>query len=388
MLIKHLKVEGLLSFGPDGIDLPLNNLNVLIGPNGSGKSNLIEVLTLMKAAPRNLPEPVKEMGGVREWLWKGADSTGKAMIDVVVKNSPGQTMDLRHVLCITEHGNRFEVVDERIENENPHPKKSTPFFFYQFQHGKPVLLDFKKKERTFKRENIRPEESILSQIRDPESYPVLAYLQEKYADIRLFRSWLFGPGAALRREQNTQARNDFLSDGGENLGPVLSRAFLQGKRELIDSLRALYDNIEDLHILVDAGNMQIYVEESGGRQIPATRLSDGTLRYLCLLAILLHPNPPAMIAIEEPELGLHPDILPHVAQLLRKASEQTQLIVTTHSRILIDALGEEPESVIVCEKADGQSHFERLNADQLKDWLDTYSLGQLWSKGEIGGNRW
>ena len=71
MLIQNLKVTGLLSFGPEGIDLPLGNLNVLVGPNGSGKSNFIEVLALLKAAPKNLPEPVKEMGGVHEWLWKG-----------------------------------------------------------------------------------------------------------------------------------------------------------------------------------------------------------------------------------------------------------------------------------------------------------------------------
>ena len=71
MLIRRLKVGGLLSFGPQGIDLPLEQLNVLIGPNGSGKSNLLEVLALLKASPTNLPEPVKEMGGVKEWLWKG-----------------------------------------------------------------------------------------------------------------------------------------------------------------------------------------------------------------------------------------------------------------------------------------------------------------------------
>ena len=72
MLINRLKVQGLLSFGSDGIDLPLEPLNVLIGPNGSGKSNLLEVLALLKAAPRELGEPINRGGGVGEWLWKGA----------------------------------------------------------------------------------------------------------------------------------------------------------------------------------------------------------------------------------------------------------------------------------------------------------------------------
>ena len=111
-------------------------------------------------------------------------------------------------------------------------------------------------------------------------------------------------------------------------------------------------------------------------------------RYLCLLAILLHPDPPPLIAIEEPELGLHPDIIPQVAKLLVAASERTQLVVTTHSDVLVDALTRQPDSVIVCEKVDGESQFRRLDADQLKDWLEKYTLGQLWSMGEIGGNRW
>jgi predicted ATPase len=117
-------------------------------------------------------------------------------------------------------------------------------------------------------------------------------------------------------------------------------------------------------------------------------LSDGTLRYLCLLAILLHPDPPPFVAIEEPELGLHPDVIQHVATLLIDASRRTQLVVTTHSRRLIDELGDLPDSVVVCEKHDGESTFERLDGERMKHWLDRYTLGELWSSGELGGNRW
>ena len=95
-----------------------------------------------------------------------------------------------------------------------------------------------------------------------------------------------------------------------------------------------------------------------------------------------------MVAIEEPELGLHPDVLPHVADLLVDASTRTQLIVTTHSRMIVDALSSHAGSVVVCSKTDGQSQFERLDPDRLSAWLDKYSLGDLWSKGELGGNRW
>lgn len=95
-----------------------------------------------------------------------------------------------------------------------------------------------------------------------------------------------------------------------------------------------------------------------------------------------------MVAIEEPELGLHPDLIPHIADLLREASTRMQLVITTHSRPLVDALAEEPESVVVCEKHHGESVFERLDGRRLGKWLEKYSLGELWSIGELGGNRW
>ena len=133
--------------------------------------------------------------------------------------------------------------------------------------------------------------------------------------------------------------------------------------------------------------MQVFFTE-GDFVIPATRLSDGTLRYLCLLAILCDPEPPPLICIEEPELGLHPDILPKVADLLKAASEQTQIIVTTHSDILVDAMTDCPETVVVCEKHEGKTEMNRLLPADLAVWLEKYRLGQLWIDGQLGGKRW
>ena len=163
MLIHHLKVSGLLSFGPKGIDLPLQPLNVLIGPNGAGKSYLLEVLSLLRASPTKLPEPIKEMGGVREWLWKGPESKRAASIDAVIDYPQGR-MPVRHVLEIGEHGERFEVTDERIENQHKHPNKPDVFFYYRFQSGHPVLNDLSDQHRGLRRESVKPEESILSQV--------------------------------------------------------------------------------------------------------------------------------------------------------------------------------------------------------------------------------
>ncbi|MBI4493299.1 MAG: AAA family ATPase, partial [Chloroflexi bacterium] len=349
MLIRRLKVSGLLSFGPTGIDLPLEPLNVLIGPNGSGKSNLLEVLALLRASPTNLPEPVKEMGGVREWLWKGPQSAPKAIIDAVVEYPRGK-MPVRHVLEIVEHGDRFEVADERIENECPYKGELDVYFYYRFQRGRPTLNDLSQQHRKLRRENVKPEESILSQLRDPEKYPVLHWLQGQYQRIHLYRSWTFGPFASVRRAQRAQGRSDLLMESGENLALVLSNIAAPAKRQFIESLRQLFDGIDDFRVAIQGGNGFLFLEESGGREIPATRLSDGTLRYLSLLATLLHPDPPPLVAIEEPELGLHPDVLPHIAELLVQASQRMQLVVTTHSRMLVDALTDNPSSIVVCGK--------------------------------------
>ena len=107
------------------------------------------------------------------------------------------------------------------------------------------------------------------------------------------------------------------------------------------------------------------------------------------MAALFHPEPPSLICIEEPEIGLHPDALQLVAEALREASERTQLVVTTHSEALVDALSDDPESVVVCEKDfDHSTQFQRLDGDRLAKWLEDYHLGELWRRGEIGGNRW
>jgi predicted ATPase len=135
-------------------------------------------------------------------------------------------------------------------------------------------------------------------------------------------------------------------------------------------------------------HLQIAIEEEGGFSVSAYRLSDGTLRWLALLAILLNPTPAPVTCIDEPELGFHPDIIPTLADLLRDASTRTQLIITTHSQALVECFSDDPESVCVCEKIEGATRIRRLDGERLKVWLTDYSLGQMWASGQIGGNRW
>lgn len=159
------------------------------------------------------------------------------------------------------------------------------------------------------------------------------------------------------------------------------------KKKIVEKLKRIYPGLDDFVVNVEGGTVQLFLHE-GPMSIPATRLSDGTLRYLCLLAILCDPKPPPLICIEEPEIGLHPDLIHVLADLLRDASERTQLVVTKHSDILVVALTETPESILVCEKVDNSTTMRRLNQEELAHWLKDYSLGELCTRGQLGGSRW
>jgi predicted ATPase len=389
MLIHAIKLNNFLSFGDKSESISLNNLNVIIGPNGSGKSNLLESIELLRSAPEQLLKPIREGGGVQDWLWKGAKGIPAASLDIIV-DYPLNSQNLRHVLSFTAVNQRFEIVDEKIENEHPvvdrkHPE---PYFYYHFNSGRPTL-NVSGIRRTLRQEDVDLEKSILSQRRDPDQYPEITYLAQKFGSVRLYREWSFGRYTIPRLPQKADLPNDILEPDGSNLGLVLNRLRREPvvKQRLLKALRALYDGIDDYDVRIEGGTVQVFFQE-GRFIVPATRLSDGTLRYLCLLAILCHPTPPPLVCIEEPELGLHPDVLPTLADLMKEASDRCQLIVTTHSDALVDSMTDQPESVLVAEKTDLGTTMTRLDNEKLKPWLEKYRLGQLWTRGEIGGTRW
>ena len=145
-----------------------------------------------------------------------------------------------------------------------------------------------------------------------------------------------------------------------------------------------------MKVNVGEGLARAYLREAGlVEMLSAIRMSDGTLKFLSLLAALFHPKPPPLMCIEEPEIGLHPDAMQLVAEALVEASQSMQLIVTTHSDALIDSLTDRPDAVLVCERDfENSTQFKRLSREHLSAWLERYSLGELWRKGEIGGGRW
>lgn len=398
--IHKIKITNLLSFGSEGVEIDLEPLNVIIGANASGKSNLMEVLRILKATPSDLAEPFRRGGGIGEWMWKGekqSNSQLEASIETIVDYQMGK-MGLRYGLGFRSISSRLELIYEEIENEKAFKGKNQPFFYYK-NKGQWVIInvleidqDGKHFERKLRHEDIDPQQSILSQKKDKDIYPEITFLGQNFGHIAMFKEWTFGRGAMIREPQPPDLPGDFPTPDMTNLPHVLSD--LQ-KRTIIDEAISKYMAILSERIIkvspkLTGGAIQIFFHEKGLESaIPATRASDGVIRFLTLLTILLHPDPPPLVCIEEPELGLHPDMMPTIAELLIDASKRTQLIVTTHSDILVSALGNEvPESILVCEKDDSGSHFRRLEKDKLTEWLKDYSLGELWMKGELGGTRW
>jgi predicted ATPase len=392
--IRSIRLENLLSYGPHTSELELEPLNVLIGPNASGKSNLVEALSLLASASKDLQLPIREGGGVRDWLWKGSARTSTATIEATLFYPDG-TMPLRYRLRFTEVGARFALVDEAIENETPFGANQTPYFYYAYQNGHPAINvkstggDGERSERYLRREDVSPEQSILSQRRDPDIYPELTHVASYFERMAFYREWNLGRYTAPRIPQKTDLQIDRLLEDAANLGLVLNDLQNQPdvKRLILSQLQQFYERITDVTTKIYGGTVQLFFHERGLKHpVPATRLSDGSLRYLCLLAILCHPTPPPVVCIEEPELGLHPDVIPSVAKMLVDAANRTQLFVTTHSDALVDALSECPEAVVVCERNDDGTELRRLQRKDLKEWLQRYRLGELWQMGELGGN--
>jgi len=394
--VKTIHPRGVLSFAPDSEPLPLTPLNVLIGPNGSGKSNLIEIFELLKALPTDLSEVIRDGGGIGEWLWKGGARASNAKISAELQ-VPGVEPPLRYRLEFRSGEPRLEVSDEAIEDARTSQGDSDDtHFYYRFRDGRPIFRNRQGSmplrdalaQLGFSARELDPKQSVLSQRKDPDTYPEVTTVGSCFEYILTYREWSFGRYVPLRQPQPADLPNDVLLPDARNLGLMLNAIeHSDAWPRLNAALSRFLPRFKRLTTLVQGGTIQIFLHEDGLRApIPATRLSDGTIRFIALLAILLRPGETPLMCLEEPELGLHPDALTLIAELLVEASQQTQIIVTTQSDVLVSALSKHAESVIVCDNLAGASRFRRLESDKLRFWMDKYQLGEIWRVGELGGN--
>jgi len=430
--LKSIQPVNLLSFGPKTEPIELRPLNILIGPNGSGKSNLIEIIGLLSKLPDKDPwSRIIQTGGAQEWTWKGKNAEGiQPSLTVITSKSEqaavganeqatlggteqtqlGMLYRLLHAdksslfysISLSQENGRFSVENENFQElndgRNADATDAEPFDRVgRRPRGLGSTLRWSKQQLSGQAEDQNPGRSVLSMLgNEPtiaERWPRMVELANEIERFAFYRDWVFGSRSEVRDVQPVGFDSYRLAEGSINLAQVLKAMRDRGDasvfERLLGLLRKFYEPVKDVDTELVGTHLRIMIKEEGlSSRTPAERLSDGTLRWLMLLIILLDPTPPPVICIEEPELGLHPDAIHTLADLLIDASTRTQLIVTTHSDALLDAFTDTPEDVCVCEKVEGATRIQRLDKQRLKAWLDDYSLGQLWAKGEIGGNRW
>jgi predicted ATPase len=387
--LRQLRLDGFLSFAPGSAPWPLEPLNVLIGPNASGKSNVIEAIELFRATPFNFADAIRDGGGALEWLWKGNKQISPGTVEAELEHCGPTGRPLRYRLEFTAVQDRVEVLDEAIEEARPVQGKSDVLFYYRFQRGRPMMSvrGVKPSPRMLERESLSPDQSVLAQRKDPDLYPEVTWLGSQFGAIQTFREWTFGRHAALRAPQSAALPDDYLLPDASNLALVLNRIEHSDGTRFNGLLKRFFPRFERMSTRVSGGTVQFYLHETGfAAPIPPTRLSDGTIRFVALLAILLTRPLPPLICIEDPELGQHPDAMTMIADLLIETSQQTQLIVTTHSDALVSALTNQPDCVVACERPGAGTVLRRLDPRLLARWLDNYRLGDLWRMGELGAN--
>ena len=410
MLIENIQIRGLLSFRDTSLEM--RSLNVLIGPNASGKSNLIEIIALLRGLPRDLPDFFLRSGGTSDWFWKGNPAAGNSVrgdgsVNVELASPLGGN-PLRLVLGLSQRSQFLHIDEERLEYAQSIPGFNRPYWFFYVinRHGRITVSPSAESGHsgphtadevsngagsTIGPDDLPPGQSVLRERRDPTLYPQVTAIARGLDAIRLFREWNMGRASSVRGAALTDRPSDFLAEDFGNLALVLNNLQNGPAFATIESnLNRFYESYERILVSIQASRAELMIREKGlSTSVPATRLSDGTLRFLALMAILCHPEPPPLICIEEPELGLHPDIIPIIAELLEFASQRTQLVITTHSAKLINALSNAPESVVISTLDPGEgTQLRRLSSEELDPWLKRFELGELWEMGEIGGNRW
>jgi len=390
MLIKRLRLKKILSFNDSTVEL--GPLNILIGPNAVGKSNLIEAISLLQAAPTSIENQILRGGGARQWLWLGdREPSPIATIKCELNLSRGRQLGpLRYGLQFSEDAGGFIILDEDLAECDPGSEAEV----YFFRSGNRLSFGSQAWELAKAQAQVMAmpgRDSVLSRFKNPADPTPITEVGAHFEQMKIFREFSTDPTSRARHGTSTSVPKDFLSDDASNLALVLNELDFLGAHDRINGyLQRFCERFEDVKVRVGEGLARMFLRETGlSEALSAIRVSDGTLKFLCLLAVLFHPKPAPLVCIEEPELGLHPDALRLVAEVLVEASEHTQLIVTTHSDALIDALSDHPESVLVCERDfDNGTQFKRLSREELDAWLEHYTLGELWRKGEIGGGRW
>lgn len=423
MKILKLEVEGYRSFKSQ--TWSPGDLNVLIGPNASGKSNLLRVLDLLStAAAGGLGRYVQQDGGIDPLLWDGQAKRVriKAKMTPLQPYSDPKTDALTYELhlgrlgktsayridfetlanyCRVETGEMtqpFKLLERRPQHAVVYSMQSRgfePISTVTTPTTPPPCHPNEQDREAFEapEASLPEDESLLSFAAGPfAANKFVAEFQQELAAWKIHQGFHTDRDAQIRAPQVTRADTQVSADG-QNLVSVLHSLYASDRdfeNEIITAMRSAFGEDFDKLVFPPAADQRIQMRirwRSLKREQSAADLSDGTLRFLFLIAVLANPSPPPIIAIDEPETGLHPSMLPIVAEYARDASRRAQVILTTHSPEFLDAFGGEPPTTTVVERVEGQTTLRVIAGDELSYWLDKYTLGELYRSKELEAMR-
>ena len=349
MALTQLDVQGYRSL--HNVSLALGQLNVVTGPNGSGKSNLYRALWLIsRLAEGRFARSISQEGGLLSAMWAG----GRANPKDPVRMSLGFCTD--DLAVQVRFG--FPIPARTHFIYDPQIKEEAVWFgkqrrptttLVERKNGMTSIRDLEGRRSDYPLE-LDPNESVLAQLREPHRFPELFALQQEMIGWRFYHAFRTDEQSLIRTPQ-VSVRTPVLSHDGCDLAAALQTIQEIGDgHRLCETIQAALPG-RRLSILANEPNptskspryteLQVALETDGcARPLVAKELSDGTLKFLCLTAALLTPRPPSLIAFNEPESSLHPDLLDPLARLIVDASRYSQVLVTTHSKVLAERISQ------------------------------------------------
>ena len=345
MALRELRVSGYRSLRD--LRLPVTGLDVFVGPNGSGKSNLYRALVLLAAsASGSLARMVAEEGGMPSALW-----AGKARPSKPVRVTLGAALDEydyeiafglppmdNETRIATAFGMDPLVKEESVRADLPQRRRKVALL--ERQNETAWLRDADGHRVSYPTE-LLSSEGALSQIRESHLYPELSHLREEMLAWRFYHHFRTDPDSPLRRPQ-TGVQTAAMSSSGDDLAAALQTIIEVGDGQRLEEVIDEAFPGATLEIFWERGRFEVGLTMPGiGRPFEARELSDGTLRYLCLVAALLSARPPAFLVLNEPETSIHADLIEPLAKLIAGASEVSQIWVITHSEALADRIAAE-----------------------------------------------
>jgi len=399
-MIKYIKLKNFFSFKEEMIDLK-TPISILIGINGAGKSNLLKAFQFISEGIKgNLQNLILDQwGGFDAIVYKGIDNSNKDIeIEFGIHSDLSKygfifPKDLVYRIRISKtKGLNNYYISECISFEGDMCNYSM-LGLLNFENGEGLIGKIKFQENivnTSKR-SFNGKELALSNAFDEEAYSALNAIKRALESVDIYSLFDTSVNSKLRKSIRATGSKKLEPDGG-NLPMVLNTIKINNKtayKNIINGLKVVNGGFKDIDFnILGAGNIELMIDEVNMESsIHVSHMSDGTLKFLCLLSVLYNPNRGDLIILEEPETGLHPDMQSVIADAIKDASNESKVLFTTQSEKLLDAFA--LENVIVVEKSKANYSIVKTFSDNdFKDWYDEYFLGEMWSKGDLGGVRW